>query len=223
MDAISYNKICRREVYMISLRHFCICISYIIAIFFLSSCNDQKKVKVANMGASLDSMYLMMTKNVDMIISDSGVTKYKMKAKIWYIYDREDKKQWYFPEGLTVSSLDTTVNNKTYLRADTGIYYTDLERWELKGHVQFWGRNGSKLFTPHLFWNKSTREVYSNDSTYFYTDGKELRGQSFSAMDDLSQYTIYDNKGKFDFDEDEAERPDSLANNKDDKHLKDVK
>lgn len=209
----------RKEISYVSLRLFYLYFLLFICIMSLYSCNSQKKVKMAKMGTSLDSMYLMMTRNVDMIISDSGVTRYKMKAKVWYIYDREDKKQWYFPEGLTVSSLDTTINNKSYLRADTGIYYTDLERWELIGHVEFWGQNGSKLFTPRLFWNKSTREVYSNDSTYFYTEGKELRGQSFSAMDDLSKYTIYNNKGKFDIDENPNVSRSDSSSEKDSLHV----
>lgn len=201
----------RREIFSIPLRFFCFFILSVLLFISFASCNNKKKVKVAKMGASLDSMYLMMTRNVDMIISDSGVTKYKMKAKVWYIYDREDKKQWYFPEGLTVSSLDTAVNNKSYLKSDTAIYYTALERWELIGNVEFWGQNGSKLFTHHLFWDKSTREVYSNDSTYFYTEGKELRGQSFTAMDDLSKYTIYNNRGRFEINEETKAKEDTLS------------
>lgn len=144
---------------------------------------------------------MMMTDSVNMLISDSGMTKYRMTAPIWYIYDRDDKKQWYFPRGIVVSSIDTTKANKSYLKADTAIYHISKDEWELIGNVEFFGQNGSRLFTPHLFWDKDTRKVYSNDTTYFLTEGKELRGDKFDAMDDLSNYTIYNNRGIFEYQE----------------------
>lgn len=188
------------------------------------SCNDGKKVQLQDMGASLDSLYMMMTDSVDLLISDSGTTKYRMRADRWYIYDREDRKEWFFPNGIMLNAIDTldtlhkdSTNINTlgfsadYLKADTAIYYTSQKKWELIGNVEFFGNNGNKLFTRRLFWEEEGRKVYSNDTSYFITEGKELRGTSFEAVDDLSEYTILNNSGVFTINE-EKEKASSDSN-----------
>lgn len=176
------------------------CLLFVFIPSFVS-CSSNPKIQVANMGNTLDSMYMMMTKNVDILVSDSGITKYRMNSPVWYIYDREDKKEWYFPDGLRLTSIDTTPSNKYFLKADTAIYYIDKNKWELIGHVELLGQNQSKLFTPHLFWDKTQRKIYSDDTTYFVTEGRELRGDKFTAMDDLSNYSIFNNSGSFELNE----------------------
>lgn len=143
---------------------------------------------------------MMYTRDVDMLVSDSGLTKYRLVSSVWIIYDREDRKEWLFPDTLTMWSVDSLKPGNKLVRADSAIFHVPEEEWELIGNVRIHGLRGEKLYTPHLFWQRRDKRLFSNDTTYFYTDGKELRGNRFEARDDLSQYYIYNNSGDFEVD-----------------------
>ncbi|WP_329905053.1 LPS export ABC transporter periplasmic protein LptC [Porphyromonas pogonae] len=190
--------------------HFCLNPNYlrvggILALFILIlwaqfGCS-QKKPGLANHGIKLDTMYMMKTENVNVLLSDSGVIKYRMITKEWRIYDNPTNKKWYFPRGVYVENIDTLKRMKAKISADTAYYKLDDKLWELIGHVHMKALNGTQLYSPHLFWDEANRRIYSNDSVYFTTGDKVSRGTSFQARDDLSQYSVFNNSGTLDFDE----------------------
>lgn len=173
------------------------------------ACNKPKVQRQA-LGLNIDSAYTMLTYDVDMLISDSGQTKYRLLSPVWIVYDRIDRKEWIFPDSLRMWSVDSLLPGQKLVAADSAIYYLDREEWVLMGNVRIQGLKGEKLYTPRLHWLRAERKLYSNDTTYFYTDGKELHGERFEAKDDLSQYTIYRSRGDFRIEEREL-APDTIS------------
>lgn len=167
--------------------------------YLFGSC-AKDKVEKKHTGINIDSAYMMYTRDVDMLVSDSGLTKYRLVSKTWFIYDREDRKEWVFPDTLTMWSVDSLHPGNKLVRADSAIFHVPEDEWELIGNVRIHGLHGEKLYTPRLHWQRRDKKLYSNDSTYFYTNGRELRGNRFEAHDDLSQYSIYNNSGNFEVD-----------------------
>lgn len=167
-----------------------------ILVSFSYACSDGRVVK-EKIGLNIDSAHTMLTREVDMLISDSGMIKYRLISETWYIYDRSDRREWYFPDGLKMHSYDSLSMGETLISADTAHYYTQLQEWVLIGNVKIRSLNGDQLHTSKLHWQQDQRKVYSNDTTYFLTEGKELRGNRFEAKDDLTQYSIYNNSGTF--------------------------
>lgn len=168
------------------------------------SCN-KKKFDMAKLGLNIDSSYMMRTEGIDMLVSDSGVTKYRLLSPMWLVYDNKDKREWYFPQGLKLEGYDTINPSELLILADTARYIPDVEEWQLWGNVRIHGPKGERLYTPRLYWLKKDRRMYSNDTTYFLTQGRELHGERFEAKDDLSTYSIYNNSGSVEYEEqDEA-------------------
>lgn len=172
----------------------------------LYSC-EQKKVEVKNLAVNPDSLYTARTLQLNTLISDSGMIRYRMTAPELLIYERPERNEWVFPRGLVLRPYDLKQGSQVFIKADSAIRRPDKEEWELIGHVQVQGPDGQRLKTRQLFWLRDERRLYSNDTTYFFTQGKELRGSHFNAKDDLSWYEIYDNKGAFDYDEDKPSAP----------------
>lgn len=162
---------------------------------------QKKKVETAALGLNIDSSYTMRTEGIDMLVSDSGVTKYRLLSPMWLIYDRSDRQEWLFPLGLKLEGYDTVRPSEVLITADTARYLPQREEWELWGQVRIHGPRGERLYTPRLFWLKGERRMYSNDTTYFRTEGRELHGDRFDARDDLSQYSIYNNRGSVEYEE----------------------
>lgn len=181
-------------------------IYYPIAFVLLSllgmACSDGK-VERKTLGLNIDSSHMMLTRNVDMLISDSGQTKYRLLSPIWIVYDNADRKEWLFPDSLRMWSVDSLRPGNQLVSADSAIFYVPREEWVLIGNVRIHGLKGEKLYTQRLHWLRSEHKLFSNDTTYFYTDGKQLHGNRFEAKDDLSQYVIYNSRGDFRIKEEE--------------------
>lgn len=175
------------------------------------SCS-KPKVERKSLGINLDSAYMMLTRDVDMLVSDSGLTKYRLTSATWIVYDRADRKQWVFPDTLRMWSVDSLQPGNQLVRADSAVFDIPEDEWILIGNVRIHGLNGEKLYTSQLHWQRRARRLFSNDTTYFYTDGKELRGNKFDAKDDLSQYSIYNNQGNFMVNDGESSSIGTLSN-----------
>ena len=59
------------------------------------------------------------TEDASMLISDSGITRYRLEAKIWDIYSNEGDAYWYFPEGIHVEQFDSLFRVTGSIVADT--------------------------------------------------------------------------------------------------------
>ncbi len=169
----------------------------------LGACS-KPKVERSDLGIELDSAYMMLTRGVDMLVSDSGQTKYRLVSPIWIVYDRPERKEWLFPDSLRMYSVDSVKPAMQLVTADSAIYYVPRQEWVLIGNVRIHGLKGEKLYTQRLHWLQSEKRLFSNDTTYFYTDGRELHGDRFEAKDDLSSYSIYQSRGDFRVEEREA-------------------
>ncbi len=186
-------------------------ICLLVSMLLGTSCS-KSKVAREHLGIDMDSAYMMLTRDVDMLVSDSGQTRYRMTAPVWIIYDRPDRKEWLFPESLRMRSVDSLNPGNELVWADTAHYYVDRDEWYLVGNVRIHGLKGERLYSKSLHWLRKERRLYSNDSTYFYADGNEQRGTRFEAADNLSWYSVYNISGDLRIkDEPPTGAPDSTA------------
>ncbi|MDO4770615.1 LPS export ABC transporter periplasmic protein LptC [Porphyromonas sp.] len=148
-------------------------------------------------------VFTTMTRGVETLVSDSGVTKYKLVAELWYTYDQPEKK-WRFPEGIYLEQFDTLFNAQATVKADSAYYYEAKKLWHLMGNVEVMNREGQKFFSNSLFWNQEREEVYSHDSVRIIrSEGQELRGKyGFKSNQDMTSYMIFTSSGHMDVDKD---------------------
>ena len=65
--------------------------------FVVSGCKDSDPVGMGNVDASRTPT--MLTRDVETLISDSGVTRFRIVTPIWYVYDEVDEPYWSFRKG----------------------------------------------------------------------------------------------------------------------------
>ena len=79
----------------------------------------------------------MVTTDVSMLVSDSGVIRYHANTPIWYTYNLDAKKSyWYFPEGIELLQLDEEMQPAGKLQADTAYHFEKEQQWHLIGNVR---------------------------------------------------------------------------------------
>lgn len=149
-----------------------------------------------------------MTRGVETLISDSGVTKYKLVAELWYTYDRPEKK-WFFPEGIYLEQFDTLFNIQASVKADTAYFYEARNLWHLLGNVEVMNREGQRFYSSSLFWDQNAEEVYSNAHVRIVrSEGQELQGRyGFRSNQNMTKYEIFSSLGHMDIDSDGTPKP----------------
>lgn len=155
--------------------------------------------------AAVEEGYSMFTKEVNLLVSDSGMTQYHLEAKSWYIYDQGEDSRWFFPEGFHAEKIDTLMHPQATLEADTAYYYTQQSRWMFLGNVRVKNLAGDTFIAKSLSWDSDSRMVSSDDSVTVHSEDRILSGTSFRATQDFSRYLFLNNQGEVNIDEEELE------------------
>lgn len=99
-----------------------IALRVMVMLLLFSSCSGRKK----EMGAAIterDSLPVMDTKGVTTLISDSGITRYRVNTAEWLIYDRKKPPYWAFEKGIYLEKFDSLFHTEASIKADTAYYY----------------------------------------------------------------------------------------------------
>lgn len=83
-----------------------------------TSCKDDSSLDTADVDTSV-VIPTMLTRDVETLISDSGVTRYRIVTPIWYVYDEVEEPYWRFPEGLNLNKYDNFFRTEATVRADS--------------------------------------------------------------------------------------------------------
>jgi LPS export ABC transporter protein LptC len=175
----------------------------------LSCAGDKKELAAAV--ENRDSMPVMRTINVETLISDSGVIRYRMKTKEWLIFDRLKPSRWSFEKGIYLEQFDSVHKVEASIKADTAYYYDKQRLWELRGHVDIHNRKGEKFNTELLFWNQSTEKVYSDKFIRIEQPDRIITGHGFDSNQQMTVYTIREMEGIFYVDEEDVDTTSTAA------------
>lgn len=179
----------------------------------LAACSG-KKTEVAEGVTNVDSMPSLYTRDVNTLISDSGITRYRIEADVWYMYEQnEDSAYWYFPEGIYVEQFDSTFNAETVIMGDTATFYKKSQIWRLDRNVHIENIEGRKFDTHQLFWDQKKRIIYSDSAIRITTDEEVIEGRGFLSNEQITKYTILHTTGIFTIEKDTVAPSDSVAGN----------
>lgn len=161
-----------------------------------AACKNERKVDVA---AGLDParMASMKTVNVSTLISDSGVTRYKIVAPVWYIYDEAETPYWLFPQGVYLRKYDNQFRVVASVAADSARYFKLQKLWKLDGNVELTKDPADLFLTEQLFWDERSRTIYSDSFIHVENDSHVIEGHGFQSDDNLISYTVVRPTGIF--------------------------
>lgn len=159
------------------------------------ACREERKVDVGKFNA--DKLPTMRTTNVNTLISDSGITKYRIVSPLWLIYEDIDTPYWHFPKGLYLRSYDFNLNVIATVACDSAYYFKPQRLWRLDGRVEITRAPKDLFQTQQLFWDERKHILYTDKFIHIENLTHMLEGDGFRADDRLTQYTIIKPKGIF--------------------------
>ena len=183
----------------------------IVMLLLFPSCVGKEK-KLGEAITERDSLPSMATMDVVTYISDSGVTRYRMDADEWLVYDRKKPSYWAFEKGVYLEQFDSVFNVDASIKADTAYYYDKQKLWKLMGHVDIKNRKGERFNTELLYWNQATEKVYSDRFIRIEQPDRIITGYGFDSNQQMTNYQIRNMGGVFYVDEEEQKAPADSVN-----------
>lgn len=168
----------------------------IIMLLLFPACSTKEK-KLGEAILERDSLPGMTTLGVSTLISDSGITRYRLDAEEWLIYDKKNPPYWAFEKGVYLEKFDSVFNVDASIKADTAYYYERKKLWELRSNVFIKNQKGEKFETELLFWNQNTQKVYSDKYIRIEQEDKIITGYGFESNQQMTKYVIHNSEGIF--------------------------
>ena len=160
-----------------------------------TGCKDDNPVGTDNIDA--EHTPTMLTRNVETLISDSGVTRFRITTPIWYVYDEAEEPYWRFPKGLHLDKFDMFFRQEATVTADSATYFKNKQLWRLDGNVNITNVMNEKFLTNQLFWDQRQHKLYSDSFIHIERPDKVLEGYGFDSKEQLTRYAIRNVAGIF--------------------------
>lgn len=134
----------------------------LFAFFCLLSC--QKEDKPEKIAAVVDrsAMPRLHATDITTIISDSGITRYRISTPTWNIYDRATQPYWEFPQGIHFERFDQNLKVDANIQSQYARYNENERLWDLRGKVRMTNIQGELFETERLYWNQNQERIYSD-------------------------------------------------------------
>ena len=163
---------------------------------FFSACRHTE-VQQADVSLPREQIAALVTDTISTLISDSGITRYRIEAPQWLIYDKTEPPYQEFPKGIYLEQFDLDLSVQASLKADYAYYDEKAQRWRLTGNVHALNRKGEQFDTPELNWDQQTHRVYSDSTIHITREKSIIEGVGFDSNEEMSKYTILHPTGVF--------------------------
>jgi LPS export ABC transporter protein LptC len=165
----------------------------------------QPKSKLATVDVNAVELPLTHAEDVVSLISDSGVTRYRLTTKVWDDY----AEYTLFPEGIYIEQFDESLHIVSSVKADTAYHYHEKDLIRLIGNVDIQNPAGDRFETSELYWNRlappnSHEAIYTDSFIKITRNGDLTTAYGFKSNSSMDDYTMY--KNSFEIAEEKMEK-----------------
>ena len=167
----------------------------VLAILFFAC--GKHEVGQSDESEAREQVAVLLTDSVQTLISDSGITRYRIEAPQWLVYDKTEPPYQEFPQGIYLEQFDEQLTVQASLKADYAYYDETTQIWLLRGNVHSLNRKGEEFDTPELNWDQKSHHVYSDSIIHIKREKSIITGVGFNSNEEMRQYTILNPTGVF--------------------------
>ena len=166
----------------------------IIIPLFFSACSKPKNEIVEGFK---DAAAVPTLRSLDVLtfISDSGVTKYRITAKEWLMFDNAPDPYWLFPQGIYVEKFDPMFRTEASIKGDTATFFKNRQLWRIDGNVHIENVKKELILTEQLFWDQRSRTIYSDSFIHIEKPEEVIEGIGFVSNEQMTNYVIRQPQG----------------------------
>ena len=129
-------------------------IAILIVILIASGCKDDGGID-ANKNIDASKLPTMVSHNVQTLLSDSGMTRYRITTKTWLAYEQQEHPHWVFPDGLIAEELDKqSLEVKMSMKCDSAHYDRTTRMLNISGNVTIHDKNGGQITCDSAYYDE---------------------------------------------------------------------
>lgn len=172
----------------------------VVVLFLVVACTEEKHDKV---DAITDRVAFPRLKAFDIttVVSDSGITRYRITAPQWNVYDRAIQPYWEFPDGIHIERFNLNFVVDANIHSNYAKFLENEQLWELKGAVRATNLLGELFETEQLFWNQRDEKFNSDSLIRITQTTRIITGVGFDSNQSMTEYTIRKGQAVFPFEE----------------------
>lgn len=191
---------------MVRLVHIVFLVLAVAALF--TSCKDDSTTMVSH-PTNPEVVPTMTTSDVQTIISDSGITRYRITAPLWNMFEEAKHPHWTFPKGVKCEELDKNFNPVTGIKCDSAYFDKDNYLWTLTGNVRISNVNNDVILTDQMNWDQRNHQMYSDAFIHIEKQGRIIEGYGYVSNERLTTYQLRQVEAIFPIDERRMPHPGS--------------
>ena len=190
-------------------RRHLVALAVLAGAILLCSCRESAPEADPSADEALMTEY---SENLTIVQSENGKRSYRFTTPLVEGYSQAREPYREFRKGIRMVTYqdDSLATVDVVLTANYAIYYEKLKLWEAKGNVVVEKFDGKKLYTQQLFWNATTKKVYSNVDTRVVQEGRsDIIGAGFESDEEFKDWRFRYMKGTTEVEIAPRERADS--------------
>ena len=160
----------------------------VVVVLFLSIACTSKKPDITDSVGNRAEYARLKAFEITTIVSDSGITRYRVTTPEWLVFDRAIESHWLFPQGLHFERFDENYNIDAKIDCKHATYYDKLRIWVLKDSVRCTNIEGEQFETNLLNWNEYEQRIYSDSAIRITKKDLIINGIGFESNQTLTQY-----------------------------------
>jgi LPS export ABC transporter protein LptC len=176
----------------------------VVVVLFLAACSksDAERIDAVTDRSMTPQLH---AENITTLISDSGITRYRINAALWDVYDKAEEPYWEFPLGIYFERFAPDLTVDANIESDYAKYFEKKQLWELKGNVKATNLQGERFESEIMYWDQKNERIYSDTTIVVHREKYIINATGFESNQTLTQYDFYKTTGIIYVDADEPE------------------
>ena len=163
-------------------------LTFVVVLAGLASCSEDKADN--KIAVDCSKMPRLHETDITTVISDSGITRYRINTPSWDIYDKANQPYWEFVKGIYFEQFDKNMKVVANIHSLYARYNENERLWDLRGKVKMTNIQGELFETEHLYWNQNQERIYS-DTIVKITQAKFIvNAIGFESNQSMTKYTF---------------------------------
>ncbi len=177
-------------------------IGLVVCLMLAAACSHDKTA-IVDHAIDPEEVPTVTSHDVQTIISDNGVTRYRITTPLWLIYEEAKEPHWIFPKGVLAEELDSAYNNASTIRCDSAYFFERKQLWHLTGNVRMTNVNGDVIMTNEIYWDQHKRQLYSESFIHIEKQERVIEGRGYVSNENFTTYTLRNVEAIFPIDEEQ--------------------
>ena len=170
-------------------------------LFYGIGCSKEEKEKI-NAIKNRAIIPCLHATEVTTVISDSGITRYRIYTKQWDIFDKAADPYWEFQKGIHLERFNEDLTIDANIHANYAKKMDRQKLWLLKGKVRAINLQGEMFESERLYWNEYDKKIYSDTIVKITKQKQVFTAINFESNEALTRYTFKQLQGTMAVEED---------------------